>query len=757
MESCRVCGRWGVAARCATCGYANEGVPFLLYIRGNGPARQCWGTESKEHRDDDSITAHVIFDAPDELLVFVHAVPTSIQTVLRDTQRDLTDQVFVFMDADHAPFGSMADESFRPTDWFASTEARNITAQWTDYPRAVAQAFKARLGVYVDAQAAVLFRVRRSAVAGRSTIRVVHGTTSLVRLDPNAAYPFLDATDATERLAIEASDEVDASALPRDDIDAFYRRDFGLVPDESRDPENDPCITSEVPTPTLGRAVQFASAWVHTYGPEQIKVARAYTSDAATMHGVPTPVAPPAGTESRFLEARFPDRIAARHEFVIECQVMLDERNAVVPLPLFVPPTGAAVQLLLDAEAFEFLSDISVSLAIEPGKNSGIARFHLRAPSTGTTRRLILRAYFGGILAGGLDFEVVISPGTSTTVTRRSDPAPWRPRAAGEITLDLDVQRDTSGYVYRFQWVDAGLARPETFTRTTTRSPEEYGGDILRIVKEVADGVADARWVRRKLQGVGARLWQELLPQEIRERVVATKPSAIVVNTSEHAIPFEVLHPGGDAPHLGFLAEQVPLTRWTDAPIGIPTTFRLDPAHLVAPPGAPATAGEELRTVADALQDLVAVQERLTTFDDVTTTMDRGAVGVVHFACHDTFIKSRMQFGASTYDRDTFAGGTPLTNALFFVNACYSQGMELTNIATWALSAVDRRCGAFVGPQWGTRSKTAIPFVRTFYKQIASGRPIGAAIQAARAEIRDSAGDPSWLAYSVYGDPAATL
>jgi len=227
--------------------------------------------------------------------------------------------------------------------------------------------------------------------------------------------------------------------------------------------------------------------------------------------------------------------------------------------------------------------------------------------------------------------------------------------------------------------------------------------------------------------------------------------------TNVPAIPFELLHPGGDASDRGFLVENVAVTRWSQKPTPVPSTIRVDIAHLIAPPGASQSALDELNSVEEALRGRLDVQERLSTIDDVMTTIDRGIVGVVHFACHDTFVQSKIRFGASTYDGDAFAGGIALPNALFFVNASRTVGTESTNLDGWATSAIARRCGAFIAPQWCSRPSSAIMLARTFYREIATGQPIASAIAAARMAVKETTGDPSWLAYAVYGDPQATL
>jgi CHAT domain-containing protein len=62
--------------------------------------------------------------------------------------------------------------------------------------------------------------------------------------------------------------------------------------------------------------------------------------------------------------------------------------------------------------------------------------------------------------------------------------------------------------------------------------------------------------------------------------------------------------------------------------------------------------------------------------------------------------------------------------------------------------------GAFVGTLWPVESRQASLYAEAFYTALLAGNDLGAASLQARHAIRNTA-DPSWLAYSTYGDPCA--
>lgn len=95
---------------------------------------------------------------------------------------------------------------------------------------------------------------------------------------------------------------------------------------------------------------------------------------------------------------------------------------------------------------------------------------------------------------------------------------------------------------------------------------------------------------------------------------------------------------------------------------------------------------------------------------------------------------------------------------LVFINACRSAGVAptYTRMLGWAQQFMSSGAGAFVGILWAVRSDSSARFATAFYRSSAGGATLGAAALAARRERQDDPLDPTWLAYTVYGDPYAT-
>jgi CHAT domain-containing protein len=95
---------------------------------------------------------------------------------------------------------------------------------------------------------------------------------------------------------------------------------------------------------------------------------------------------------------------------------------------------------------------------------------------------------------------------------------------------------------------------------------------------------------------------------------------------------------------------------------------------------------------------------------------------------------------------------------VFFFNACEvgRQGWALTRIGGWANRLISSGAGLFVGPLWSVGDSSALTFATAFYQSLFSGETVAIATQQARVAAQQ-VGDPTYLAYSVYGHPNARV
>lgn len=172
----------------------------------------------------------------------------------------------------------------------------------------------------------------------------------------------------------------------------------------------------------------------------------------------------------------------------------------------------------------------------------------------------------------------------------------------------------------------------------------------------------------------------------------------------------------------GFLAEWLPVVRVRE--------LSLSRVSFVVPPGSPPEADHEVAALRTALGQ-------------------RASQG------------SPLPHGAAVSDLiDQGSGALRPTHPLVFFNACRSAGQIdwFSTSLGWATQFLGAGAGAFVGTLWPVRSDSALAFADAFYRQLVShGRSLGQASLNARRAIRDQNGDPTWLAYAVYGSPDARV
>ncbi|HNU04853.1 MAG TPA: CHAT domain-containing protein, partial [Anaerolineae bacterium] len=94
----------------------------------------------------------------------------------------------------------------------------------------------------------------------------------------------------------------------------------------------------------------------------------------------------------------------------------------------------------------------------------------------------------------------------------------------------------------------------------------------------------------------------------------------------------------------------------------------------------------------------------------------------------------------------------------FFFNACQvgRQGWALTRIGGFANRLIGAGAGLFIAPLWEVLDDSALAFAREFYSALLDQKTVADAARSARLAIR-AAGDPTWLAYTVYAHPNARL
>jgi hypothetical protein len=316
--------------------------------------------------------------------------------------------------------------------------------------------------------------------------------------------------------------------------------------------------------------------------------------------------------------------------------------------------------------------------------------------------------------------------------------------------------------------------------------PEGYHANLIQRLGNLGErlDVDSASLLRseieRKLSSLGHQLWRELFSPELRQayREIRRSVKTWLLVSDEPWIPWELIKPfeagrPEDVLNDDFLANRFALTRWLagdkmPAPVigihrlaAIRTTEKLPQSE------------EELSflTALAARTGVEPIFQYPVSVDELLQLLETGDAQALHFLGHGEFLQKLPDDSTVPLpDGSIFRPidlDSPLAlrigqiRPLVVFNACWGaqQGWSLTRIGGWSAHWVGLAgCGAFIAPLWGVRDKVALAFTQAFYEALAQGATLGQAGLAARQHLRETRpGDPSALAYVIYGHPNARV
>ncbi len=355
---------------------------------------------------------------------------------------------------------------------------------------------------------------------------------------------------------------------------------------------------------------------------------------------------------------------------------------------------------------------------------------------------------------------------------------------------DLEMQVRTKSE-HGKTWLKYTLDSPTGavgFSRYTVAGPVFYGNpdEFHRYFSSKIEQLGDsldfdgspllAEGVDRKLVNLGRVLWRELIPSEIRTayRDFRQTVHSWLIISDEPWIPWELIKPYDDSrPEEilddDFLGLKFELTRWL---AGKSTPARELTVHCFAALEVAELphAREErilLEDLARSSPGLAGQAPPCESADDLLSYLETSEAQLLHFMGHGTQVALRadeaglpLPDGSSLRPLDLegpVATQILRNHPLVFQNTCWAgqQGWSLTRLGGWASRWIGIcGCSAFVAPMWPVRDQIALSFARAFYGALASGDPLGKAAWKARHQIyQERSGDPSVLAYAVYGHP----
>jgi hypothetical protein len=468
----------------------------------------------------------------------------------------------------------------------------------------------------------------------------------------------------------------------------------------------------------------------------------------------------------RYLKGQCPDGIAVGKPFSLLASIVMAAGPSGAELePFDVPSEGRDVLLVVHAPGLRLLGDQRQTVHVPANGDSRPVMFELRADSPGP-RPVSITAWIGGAYLGELLVEI--------TAERDHPPGPHRDVLAEIATeptegaVSLVVRYDPAQNAYRFEFRDEDNPHEVTSNLAYDAAPL-----VEQLVAEL-DGLAKGRsgysvaQTRGYLVNAGARLWSQLVPAQLREQFWDRQHRIrqLTILADKDAVPWELLYPMDPGHDAGFLVEQFPVAR---AIFGRRPARRLSlwPARFVLPEGSLPKARDEIdamRRLLDPGQPPGEVISALTPLQDLIAY---GNFGLLHFACHNTYnpadgssIKlDKVQFTPTLMTTAVINKALARSAPTVFINACRSAGLNATynQLDGWASKFLEAGAGAFIGSLWAVSDGAAREFAQEFYGKLQAGSSLGKAVMQARQVAASQLDDPTWLAYTVYGDPRATI
>jgi hypothetical protein len=468
----------------------------------------------------------------------------------------------------------------------------------------------------------------------------------------------------------------------------------------------------------------------------------------------------------RYLKGQYPDSVSVGKPFGLLASVVLMAGPSSAALkPFDVPQGGQDVRLEAHTPpGLRLLGHRLLTVHVPADGDSEPVMFELCTDEPGV-RTVSVTAWIGGSYLGELRVDITAEHGHPTGQYR--DVSTEITTESTEGAVSLVVRFDSRQNAYRFEFRDED--NPDEVTSNLAYEPGPRVEQLIASLEALAKGRSghEADQVRTHLVNSGAALWHELIPKTLRDQFWERQDRIrqLTILADKDAVPWELLYPMDPGYDKGFLVEQFPVTR---AIFGRQPARKLSlwPARFVLPEGSPPEARAEIDAMRMLLDPSQPSDEVISGPMPLQNLIAAGEFGLLHFACHNTYNPvggSSIKLGNAPFtptDISTAAINKVLASSAptVFINACRSAGLNATynRLDGWATKFLEAGAAAFIGSLWAVSDGGAREFAQELYGQLRAGSSLGHAVKCARAAACRP-DDPTWLAYTVYGDPRATL
>ena len=538
---------------------------------------------------------------------------------------------------------------------------------------------------------------------------------------------------------------------------------------------------------SIGMMGDVFIGYAHSIGAAITNQTRGEDTDEVHNYNVASPLL-------RYPNLDCPDKVILDQRFSLTIELLLDKPEG-QPEPLYgvlnVEDTAThklpEVEVVLSHTGFDLEGSNTLNMEVNRDDDSSV-RFVLIPRKLGQ-QKIKVQFYQNGKPSGKAVRNILVSEQpVSSEVSQPEQPSEIELRTTltippQDLELYIDLANDSRTLSFSLHSVkqEIDYHRTKLGQVILQGSPLEKMQSVYKEMTQLAQKIPataeDRTWAEHRLEAVGNELWDELIPDPLKQEYwkFKSRVKSVLMTSEEPWIPWEMLKPyrendDGVQENDLFWCQRFAISRWLS---GAGTADELDirTARSIAPSQVNLPSVKEEVDFMDQLSGLRASVTPLASFSSrmqVLDSLKNEDLSVLHFACHGMFDSTSPNDSAIKLSdgdlrpsdiRVRFGGRRQ--RPLIFINACHGGRAEFgfTGMGGWAERMVNARAGAFIGAMWEVSDKLALQFAKTFYiALLQENKTIAESFRQAREEIRQLAPyNSTWLAYTLYADPEGRL
>jgi len=470
-------------------------------------------------------------------------------------------------------------------------------------------------------------------------------------------------------------------------------------------------------------------------------------------------------TPPGYLTVDLPEQVLVGSAFSIEVRVTGIRHPLSAEFDRSALRSDRVLTVTVSAPGLQPLGDLRCELLVPASGDSSPVEFGFRRLTPGP-QHLVVRAYVQSTFVAEISTCMWAKGGASAETGRREVSLTTMTPVPGEVTMEVSAMPGNRHHVRLIAGGTVDLEASQHLVGEPRQAVENLVAELRRFA-EGKSGFSTPAAKRNRLKNLGVDLWRQAVPEAIQQQfwdLGADTVRSFRIVSDVDTLPWELLYPLDTGHDRGFLVDQFPVTRQTGQQAPTPH-LPLRSAAFVVSKRAPVNSEKEILRIKELLGAGVPDRGRITSLSEIAATL-KAPPGLLHFSCHHDFSEeagARLRLDEGPFrptDLATAAALRSLAGAapIVFFNACRSAGetLSLTQPMGWARQFMEAGAGAFIGTLWPVASEPALAFAEAFYDSLVPGRQqLSTAMSAARDAVSGDDGDPTRLAYTVYGDPNA--